>query len=114
VDGKRCAAFEVMLGTSTIQEKIMNGEIKEIKEIMAASSESTGMQTFDDSLFKLYKSGKIDAEEALINADSANDMRLKMNLNTSNAQPEEKKVKTKEPAQVDNPLAGMQFLDEED
>lgn len=113
VDGKRCAAFEVMLGTSTVQEKIMNGEIKELKEIMTASSESTGMQTFDDSLFKLYKSGKIDAEEALINADSANDMRLKMNLNTSNAQPEEKKVETKEPAQVDNPLAGMQFLDED-
>ncbi|MGI1669318.1 MAG: PilT/PilU family type 4a pilus ATPase [Neptuniibacter sp.] len=114
VDGKRCAAIEVMLGTSTIQEKIMKGEIKEIKEIMAASSESTGMQTFDDSLFKLYKAGKIDEEEALVNADSANDMRLKMDLNTSNTASEEPQAKEKQSDKTDNPLAGMQFLEDEE
>ncbi len=114
VDGKRCAAIEVMLGTSTIQEKIMKGEIKEIKEIMKASSESTGMQTFDESLFKLYKEGIIAEEEALINADSANDMRLKMNLNTSNNAPEETKPEKKQPVGGDNPLAGMQFLEDEE
>ncbi|MGH1431811.1 MAG: PilT/PilU family type 4a pilus ATPase [Neptuniibacter sp.] len=114
VDGKRCAAIEVMLGTSTIQEKIMKGEIKEIKEIMKASSESTGMQTFDESLFKLYKEGRIAEEEALMNADSANDMRLKMNLNTSNNTPEETKPEKKQPVEGDNPLAGMQFLEDEE
>ena len=113
-DGKRCAAIEVMLGTSTIQEKIMKGEIKEIKEIMKASSESTGMQTFDESLFKLYKEGRIAEEEALMNADSANDMRLKMNLNTSNNAPEETKPEKKQPVEGDNPLAGMQFLEDEE
>lgn len=114
VDGKRCAAIEIMLGTSTIQEKIMKGEIKEIKEVMSASSESSGMQTFDDSLFKLFEEGKIDAEEALVNADSANDMRLKMDLNTSNTAPEEPQTKDKQPNEVDNPLAGMQFLDDDE
>jgi len=114
VDGKRCAAIEVMLGTSTIQEKILKGEIKEIKEIMASSSESTGMQTFDDSLFKLYKAGKISAEETLINADSANDMRLKMNRNTSDQKPEETKKEASPSVSEDNPLAGMQFLEDED
>ncbi|MFY0676350.1 MAG: PilT/PilU family type 4a pilus ATPase [Neptuniibacter sp.] len=114
VDGKRCAAIEIMLGSSTIQEKIMKGEIKEIKEVMSASSESSGMQTFDDSLFKLYEEGKIDAEEALVNADSANDMRLKMDLNTSNTAPEEPQTKDKQPNEADNPLAGMQFLDDEE
>ena len=114
VDGKRCAAIEVMLGSSTIQEKIMKGEIKEIKEIMAASSETSGMQTFDDSLFKLFKEGRIDSEEALINADSANDMRLKMDLNTSNDQAQKQPEPKANSEQTDNPLAGMQFLDEED
>jgi twitching motility protein PilU len=114
VDGKRCAAIEVMLGTSTIQEKIMKGEIKEIKEIMAASSETSGMQTFDDSLFKLYKEGRIDAEETLINADSANDMRLKMDLNTSDDQAQKKAEPKATSEQTDNPLAGMQFLDDEE
>lgn len=114
VDGKRCAAIEVMLGTSTIQEKIMKGEIKEIKEIMKASSESTGMQTFDESLFKLYEEGRITAEETLINADSANDMRLKMNLNTSKSAPEETKSEKKQPVEGDNPLAGMQLLEDEE
>jgi twitching motility protein PilU len=114
VDGKRCAAIEIMLGSSTIQEKIMKGEIKEIKEVMSSSSESSGMQTFDDSLFKLFEEGKIDAEEALVNADSANDMRLKMDLNTSNTAPEEPKTKDKQSNEVDNPLAGMQLLEDEE
>lgn len=114
VDGKRCAAIEIMLGSSTIQEKIMKGEIKEIKEVMKSSSESSGMQTFDDSLFKLFREGKIDAEEALSNADSTNDMRLKMDLNTSNNTPEETKTADIKQSMDDNPLAGMQFLDDEE
>ena len=80
IDGKRCAAIEILLGTSTIQELIMKGEIKEIKEVMAKASDTTGMQTFDDSLFKLFNDGKITQDQALMNSDSANDMRLRMNL----------------------------------
>ncbi|MGH1462959.1 MAG: PilT/PilU family type 4a pilus ATPase [Neptuniibacter sp.] len=114
IDGKRCAAIEIMLGTSTIQEKIMKGEIKEIKEVMSSASESTGMQTFDDSLFKLFNSGKISSEEALRNADSANDMRLKMDLHNSDDHTDEEKPKEQNPHLHDDPLAGIQLLDEDE
>jgi len=77
VDGKRVAAIEVMLGTPTIQELILRGEFESIKEVME-KSENLGMQTFDGALFKLYCAGKITADEALRNADSANNVRLKI------------------------------------
>lgn len=114
VDGKRCAAIEIMLGTSTIQEKIMKGQIKEIKEVMSSSSESTGMQTFDDSLFKLFKEGKISQEEALVNADSANDMRLKMNLHGSDEPSEAPQASQVEAHLNEDPLAGIQLLDDDE
>jgi twitching motility protein PilU len=77
VDGKRVAAVEVMLGTPTIQELILRGEFESIKEVME-KSENLGMQTFDGALFKLYCAGRISADEALRNADSANNVRLKI------------------------------------
>lgn len=79
VDGKRAAAVEILLGTSTIQEKILKDELHEIKEIMS-KSEGIGMQTFDSALFQLYKAGKIDLDEAIRNADSANNLRLRIKL----------------------------------
>ncbi|MGB5324115.1 MAG: PilT/PilU family type 4a pilus ATPase [Pseudomonadales bacterium] len=79
IDGKRVAAVEVLLGTPTIKQKILRGEMDEIKEIME-KSENLGMQTFDTALFKLYRQGKISMEEALRNADSANNLRLKIKL----------------------------------
>lgn len=79
VDGKRVAAVEILLGTATIQDKILKDELHEIKEIME-KSESLGMQTFDSALFKLYREGKIDLDEAVRNADSANNLRLKIKL----------------------------------
>ncbi|ARN73650.1 PilT/PilU family type 4a pilus ATPase [Oceanicoccus sagamiensis] len=79
VDGKRVAAVEILLGTATIKEKILRGELEDIKEIMA-KSENLGMQTFDTALFKLYKEGRITLEEAIKNADSANNLRLKIKL----------------------------------
>lgn len=79
VDGKRVAAVEVLLGTPTVRQKILKGEIDEIKEIME-KSENLGMQTFDTALFKLYREGRITLEEALRNADSANNLRLKIKL----------------------------------
>ncbi len=93
VDNKRAAAVEVLLGTATIKDKILKGELNEIKEIME-KSEQLGMQTFDSALFKLYKEGKISLEEAVKNADSANNLRLKIKLddkgisqNTDNGMP---------------------------
>lgn len=79
VDGKRCAAIEVMLGTPLVCDMIKRGDVAEIKEIME-KSENLGMQTFDSALFKLYKEGRISEDEALRNADSANNLRLKISL----------------------------------
>ena len=77
VDGKRCAAIEVLLGTPMITDLILRGEIDGIKEIMQ-KSENIGMKTFDTALFELYKEGLINEEEALRNADSPNNVRLKI------------------------------------
>ncbi|MBW0146367.1 PilT/PilU family type 4a pilus ATPase [Marinobacter arenosus] len=79
IDKKRCAAIEILLGTPTISELILRGEIDGIKEIMEKSA-NLGMQTFDLALFNLWKDGKISEEEALKNADSANNLRLKIKL----------------------------------
>lgn len=79
VDGKRCAAIEILLGTKTIQELILKGRFTEIKEIME-KSENLGMQTFDGALFKLYTAGKISFDDAIANADSPNNLRLRIKL----------------------------------
>jgi twitching motility protein PilU len=79
VDGKRAAAIEVMLGTPMVCDLILKGEIAAIKEIMA-KSENIGMRTFDAALYYLYKDGRITLEEALRNADSPNNLRLRISL----------------------------------
>ena len=79
IDGKRVAAVEVLLGNKTTQDLIYKGDTDSIKEIMA-KSENLGMQTFDAALFKLYQAGKISMEEALKNADSENNLRLRIKL----------------------------------
>ena len=79
VDGKRKAAVEILLGSPTIQELIKRGEMSGIKEVME-KSEPIGMQTFDGALFKLYKAGNITLDEALKNADSPNNLRLRISL----------------------------------
>ncbi len=78
-DGKRAAAIEVLLGSPRVNDLIKNGKIDEIKEVMEKSA-NTGMQTFDMALFNLWRTGKIKAEEALKNADSKNNLALKMKL----------------------------------
>ncbi|VUD69003.1 Twitching mobility protein [Thalassocella blandensis] len=83
VDGKRCAAVEVLLGTKTIQELILKARLEEIKEIME-KSENLGMQTFDTALFKLYREGKISYDESIANADSPNNLRLRIKLAEEN------------------------------
>jgi len=77
VDGKRCAAIEILLGTPMIADLILKGEIEGIKEVMA-KSENVGMKTFDSALYELYREGLISEDEALKNADSPNNVRLKI------------------------------------
>jgi twitching motility protein PilU len=81
IDGKRAAAVEILLGTPLVQDLIRRGDVHEIKEVMQ-KSESLGMQTFDRALYKLVEAGRIDTEEALKNADSPNNLRLSLSLNT--------------------------------
>jgi twitching motility protein PilU len=79
VDGKRAAAIEILIGTPRVQELIKNGKVEEIKEVME-KSENVGMRTFDSALYHLYREGRISLEEALRNADSKNNLRLKITL----------------------------------
>lgn len=84
-EGKgRVAAIEVLLNSPLIADLIFKGDIHEIKEIMKKSRE-LGMQTFDQALFQLYDDGKISYEDALRNADSLNDLRLQIKLNSKEA-----------------------------
>lgn len=74
---KRVAASEVMINTPYMAELIQKQKMSEIKEIMTENTD-IGMQTFDQSLFKLFSNGKIDEDNALANADSRNDLSLKI------------------------------------
>lgn len=80
----RVVAIEIMLNSPLISDLIFKGEVHEIKEIMKKSRE-LGMQTFDQALFDLYEMDKITYEDALRNADSVNDLRLNIKLNSKNA-----------------------------
>ncbi len=79
MDGKRAAAIEVLINTPRLADLILKGEIHSIKELME-KSENVGMQTFDSALHKLYRAERISLEEALRNADSQNNLRLKITL----------------------------------
>jgi twitching motility protein PilU len=80
LDGKgRIPAVEVLLASPLLSDLILKGRLDEVKELMARSRD-LGMQTFDQSLYDLYEAGAISAEEALRNADSFNDLRLKIKL----------------------------------
>jgi len=81
-DGKgRVAVVEVMLNTPLISDMIFKGEVTEIKEIMK-KSRNLGMQTFDQALFDAYEANQITYEDTLRNADSLNDLRLQIKLNS--------------------------------
>ena len=81
-DGKgRSAAVEILLNTPLISDLIFKGEVSEIKEIMK-KSRNLGMQTFDQALFDAYEANVISYEDALRNADSLNDLRLQIKLNS--------------------------------
>jgi twitching motility protein PilU len=84
VDGKRAAAIEILLGTPRAADLISKGDVGSLKELMEKSAEQ-GMQTFDMALFKHYKAGRITLDEALKNADSKNNLRLKVTLDENPA-----------------------------
>lgn len=97
-DGKgRVPAVEVLLNSPLIADLIFKGEVSEIKEIMKKSNE-LGMQTFDQALFQLHEAGHISYEDALRNADSVNDVRLRIKLEGHEAHGR-------------NMLAGLEHLD---
>ncbi|MBV1879889.1 MAG: PilT/PilU family type 4a pilus ATPase [Pseudomonadales bacterium] len=125
VDGKRAAAIEILLGTPRAADLIAKGDVGSLKELMEKSGEQ-GMQTFDMALFKLYKQGKISLDEALKNADSKNNLRLKITLdnnphakqkNTAKSAPAAKATKqtadgkskpeAEKPQQAPKPLGGL-------
>jgi len=81
VDGKRAAAIEILINTPRIADLVLKGDVGAIKETMEAG-EQHGMRTFDQALFQLWHNGKISEIEALRNADSANNLRLKMKMAT--------------------------------
>ena len=81
-DGRgRYAVVEIMLNTPLISDMIFKGEVSEIKEIMK-KSRNLGMQTFDQALYDAYEGNLITFEDALRNADSLNDLRLQIKLNS--------------------------------
>lgn len=83
VGGKgRVAAIEVMLNSPLISDLILKGQVHQIKEIMSKSNEQ-GMKTFDQALFDLYDSGQISYEDALRSADSMNELRLRIKLEST-------------------------------
>ncbi len=78
-DGKRVPAVEVLINTPLIRDMIRRGQVHEVKEAMERSLQD-GMQTFDQSLYILFRAGKIELEEALRNADSRDGLSLKIRL----------------------------------
>ena len=79
IEGGRCAAIEVLLASPLIKDLILQGDIHALKEVMEKSIDQ-GMNTFDQALISLYHNGKISEDEALRNADSVNNVRLKIKL----------------------------------
>ena len=102
VDGKRCAAIEILLNSGRVADLINQGEVLEIKEVME-KSESMGMRTFDSALFHLYNEGKISLEEALKNADAENNLRLRIDLAKKGGDTT---------GQADDAFAGLSLVDE--
>lgn len=77
VDGKRVAALEIMIDSPRVKDLVKKGEVDTLKEAMEQSTQEGG-QTFDSAMYALYERGAITAEQALANADSANNLRIKI------------------------------------
>jgi twitching motility protein PilU len=92
----RIAAMEIMLNSPLIQDLIFRGEVAKIKEVMARSTR-VGMKTFDQALFDLFEQGHISYEDALRNADSKNELRLRVKLESKR---ENKPIETGDDLQI--------------
>lgn len=84
VGGGRVPAIEILINTPLVSDKILKGETSDLKEVMKKSKES-GMLTFDEYLYRLYKEGRITFEDGYRNADSGNEFRLKVKLDSGGA-----------------------------
>jgi twitching motility protein PilU len=111
-DGKRVAAFEILIGTSTVRDLLKRGDVGELKEVMEKGVVS-GMQTFDHALFELYKEGRISMEEAVKNADSANNLRLKINMSEGKAVDDERDLGGETKEKAADPTAGVMRSEED-
>jgi twitching motility protein PilU len=89
VDGKRVAALEILIDTPWIKDLIKKGEIDTLKEAMEHSTQEGG-QTFDQALYALYAEGRISREQALANADSSNNLRIRIHNLDLSRQPKKK------------------------
>ncbi len=105
IDGKgRKAAIEILLNTPTVAERIFKGDFQDLKALMAKSRE-LGMRTFDWALFDLYSDGHIAYEEAIRNADSANELRLNIKLKSPRGEPTTEKASSLEIHKEPEPAA---------
>jgi twitching motility protein PilU len=84
-DGKRLPVLEVLLNSPYMSEVIQKGEIGKLMDVMEQATEE-GMQTFDQALYDLYQAGKVDLEEALKNANSRNNLALRIHLSVSGSE----------------------------
>ena len=97
----RIAAMEILLQSPLVSDLIFKGAIAELKEVMKKSNR-IGMNTFDQALFDLFEAGMISYDEALKNADSKNEIRLRIKLESKRAE--------QDPTAVDD---GLDLVDEE-
>ena len=95
IDGRRVVAVEILLDTARVKDLIHKQEIALLRDAMAEGIRE-GMQTFDQAVYNLYAQGKIDYETAIAYADSANDLRLRIKLDTPDQEEEtkDKNIKT--------------------
>jgi twitching motility protein PilU len=99
--GGRIAATEILLHSPLVQDLIFKGEVHKIKEVMSRSTRQ-GMKTFDQNLFELYESGYISYDEAIRNADSKNELRLRV------------KLESKREARPADDAGGLSLMDEDE
>jgi len=107
-DGGRVAAIEVLLSSSRVRDLIKQGDIEGLKEALAMG-EAHGMQSFDHALFKLYESRRITEQEALENADSVIDLKLKLRLKDSIGEELEDEDKEEKKSEL-----SLEFSEDED
>ncbi|NDC36843.1 MAG: PilT/PilU family type 4a pilus ATPase [Proteobacteria bacterium] len=109
-NGSRCVAVELLLDSPRIKDLIHKGQLAELKEAMEKSA-TIGMQTFDQALFVLYRAGRISLEEAMRNADSQNNLRLRIKLESEPAVAQETPLSEVGRKESEKPEEGMLRID---